>query len=319
MFHMIFTLPAPWRNFMVSAAGLMAAAAAHAQTESLMLAQATQNQVPASAAQRWSPDIGVVPSGGGLRAPADSGMVAPTASAHWSPDQLDALAEKRWSVYMGFNRAKYSNSTMHFTGGSYDFTLQDVAATDGQSINSLSDLIKPQTNYRLAYQWAADSAVALNLDHMRYVVTPDQSVAISGTYGGSARSGQQTLSDNFINYKLDGLNILSVELEQQRKVDWTGGKNEKIFGLVGAGMVVPDAIVTMGMVGQALSDQFHVAGWSAGAGVGYQADIGKDFFVRTAFKAGYVSLLNLATTNGGDTVAQSFTYAEALVAVGLRF
>ena len=317
---MIFTSPAPLRKFVVSAAGLLAAAAAHSQTESLMLAQANQTQVPASASKRWSPGLESAPSDATQRGSTDSGLVPATAAAHWSQDQLDELGVKRWSVSVGWNRSKYSNSTMHFTGGGYDFTLQDVAATDGQAISSsLSDLIKPQNNLRLAYQWTSNTAVAVNLDHMKYVVTPDQSVAISGTYGGSARSGQQTLSDSFINYKLDGLNILSVELEQQRKVDWTGGKNEKIFGLVDAGLVVPNSVVTMSMVGQTLSQQFHPAGWSVGAGVGFQVDIWKDVFVRTAFKSGYVSLLNAATTNGGDTVAQSFTYAEALVAVGMRF
>lgn len=298
---MTLTSPALLRKSLLCAVGLVAATASLAQTSSVVLAQAQPaavNPVPAA--------------------------VDKTAA------QIDAENSRRWSIYWGWNRSTYSNSTIHFKGQDHDFTLHDVKATDLQTNVGMAEIFKyylnpaeitiPQTNLRVAYQLDGDSAIALNLDHMKYVVVQDQSVAIDGQIKGVTQSGQQVIADNWLNFEhTDGLNIVSIEYEKQKKVDWFGGDRAKVFALVGLGIVIPKTNATMHMVNQTRNDEFHLAGWSVGAGVGLDVDLTKTIFVRSAYKMGYVDLPDVLTSARGDKASHHFTYNELLVAVGYRF
>ena len=303
---MTLTSPALLRKTLLCAVGLVAAAASFGQTSSVVLAQAQ----PAAATP----------------APA---AVDKTAA------QIDAENSRRWSIYWGWNRSTYSNSTIHFKGSDHDFTLHDVKATDLQTNTGLADIFKyylnpaeitiPQTNLRVAYQLNSDTAIALNLDHMKYVVVQDQSVEMSGCYKNGAapqvcNNGQQVIGDQWLNFEhTDGLNILSIELEKQKKVDWFGADRAKVFGLVGVGIVIPKTNATMHMIGQTRNDQFYVSGWSVGAGAGLEVDLTKSVFLRSAYKFGYVDLPDVVTSARGDKASHSFTYNELLIAVGYRF
>jgi hypothetical protein len=247
-----------------------------------------------------------------------------------TPAQQDAANAKKWSVYWGWNRSNYSNSDIHFSGSDHDFTLRGVEAIDIQTDVSQhlfdtylnpSEITIPQTNLRIAYQYNSDTAIAFNLDHMKYVVVQDQSVPISGQILGVTQSGQQIIGDKWLNYEhTDGLNIVSLELEKQRAVDWFGANhNAKLFGLVGLGVVIPKSNVTMHMINQVRNDEFHFAGYSVSAGAGLEVDVYKDVFFRTAYKMGYVDLPDVLTSSRGDKASQHFTYNELLIALGIRF
>ncbi|MFB0925367.1 MAG: hypothetical protein QMB65_08805, partial [Vicingaceae bacterium] len=60
-------------------------------------------------------------------------------------------------AFWGWNRGWYSNSDIHFTGDNYDFTLNDIEATDRQSpfnmgvYFGITTITIPQTNFRLGY------------------------------------------------------------------------------------------------------------------------------------------------------------------------
>ncbi len=260
-----------------------------------------------------------------------AGLLAATAGFAQTAAQQDAANAKKWSVYWGWNRSNYSESEIHFSGSDHDFTLKNVAATDMQTDVTAQHLVDsyfnpgaftvPQTNLRIAYQWNKDTAIALNLDHMKYVVTQDQSVPISGQINGVTQSGQQVIADNWLNYEhTDGLNIVSLEIEKQRPVDWFGDSNSaRVFVLAGLGVVIPKTNATMHMIGQVRNDEFHLAGYSVGVGAGLEKDFGKDYFFRTAYKYGYVNLPDVLTSARGDKASQHFTYNELLIAVGMRF
>jgi hypothetical protein len=252
---------------------------------------------------------------------------APSAQTQPAP----ASGRKKWSIYWGWNRSTYSNSDIHFWGADHDFTLSNVAATDlpaelgggglfGTYLNP-KEMTIPQTNLRLAYQLNEDTAIALNLDHMKYVMTPDQVVAISGQIKGVAQGPTVPLATNFLNFEhTDGLNLITLEYEKQRHVDWFGpGYPAKVFGLVGAGIALPKSNVTLNMVGRVRNDEFHLAGYSLGAGAGLEVDLSKSFFFRTAYKLGYVTLPDVLTSSQGDKASHNFTYNELLIAFGYRF
>ena len=266
---------------------------------------------------------------------AQQSSATPTVAA--TPAAIPSLAgkgtdsDRRWSVYWGWNRSNYSNSDIHFWGSDHDFTLKGVAADDLQTDATLanvfaiflrpSEVTIPQTNLRVAYQWDANTAIAFNLDHMKYVVAQGQSVPIGGQILGAPQSGNQVIGDNWLNYEhTDGLNIISLEIEKQRPVDWFGdSRTARVFALAGVGIVLPKTNVTLHMVNQVRNDQFHLSGYSLGIGGGLEKDFWKDFFVRGAYKFGYVNMPDVLTSSRGDKASQSFTYNEFLVAAGWRF
>ena len=258
--------------------------------------------------------------------------VAPMTSAG-SGLTTPASATNKWSVSWGWNRSNYSNSDIHFNGKDHDFTISNVVATDIQTEVSLSNIFGtylnpgsitiPQTNMRVAYQLTPDSAVALNLDHMKYVMSADQVVPISGTIGNTTYPpGASRIMDvNFLNFEhTDGLNIVSLEYEKQIALDWFGPRiPARGFALGGIGFVLPKSNVTLNMLGRARNDEFHLAGYSVGAGAGLEVDIYKNFFTRGTYKFGFVNLPDVVTSSQGDKAAHKFNYNEFSITFGWRF
>jgi hypothetical protein len=238
-------------------------------------------------------------------------------------------SKNRFSVSWGWNRSGYSNSDIHFTGQDHNFTLTNVHATDKPSPFTADtyfnpgNITLPQTNARIAYQWDEDTAIALNLDHMKYVVKDNQNVNISGQIKGVNQSGTLNLNPNsFGHYEhTDGLNILSLEYEKQKQVDWFGAAMpSRLFALVGAGLVYPKSNVTLAITGRPRNDQFHLAGYSLSTGVGLEVDVWSRFFVRTTAKAGFVGMPDVRTSSlPSDKASQSFAFAELILALGVRF
>ena len=267
-----------------------------------------------------------------LLAQASPASASPVQRDAASPLQTAASSRRKWSVYWGWNRSTYSNSDIHFWGADHDFTLSSVKANDMQAdvttenifgtFLSPANMTLPQTNLRVAYQVSPDTAWAINLDHMKYVVTPDQTVAFSGRITNDPQTGaNRTLSTNYLNFEhTDGLNVVSVEYEKQFPVtQWKAPFASRWVALVGAGIVYPKTNVTLNMLGRSRNDQFHMAGYSAGGGVGWEADFLDSWFFRSMFKMGYVTLPDVLTSSQGDKASHNFTYNELLIAVGKRF
>jgi len=267
-------------------------------------------------------------------AQASPATAAPQPRQPASPLQAAASASRKWSVYWGWNRSTYSNSDIHFWGADHDFTLSSVKANDMQAdvttenifgtFLSPANMTLPQTNLRVAYQVSPDTAWAINLDHMKYVVTTDQTVGFAG-YINNSNSTQtgatRTLSTNYLNFEhTDGLNVVTVEYEKQYPVtQWKAPFASRWVALVGAGIVYPKTNVTLNMLGRSRNDQFHLAGYSAGGGVGWEADFLDSWFFRSMLKVGYVTLPDVLTSSQGDKASHNFTYNEFLFAFGKRF
>ena len=100
--------------------------------------------------------------------------------------QNDKQQNGGFYLYWGWNRGGYSSSDIRFVGQDYDFVLYDVLATDKQSkfsIRTYFGITKftiPQYNFRIGYFVNHNWDISLGMDHMKYVVTADQLVNISG-------------------------------------------------------------------------------------------------------------------------------------------
>ncbi len=143
-----------------------------------------------------------------------------------NPEKYTANNKGKFFVSWGGNRDSYSKSDIHFKGDYYNFTLYDVTAHDKPKgwhcdyINPLRMTI-PQTNFRLGYFISDHYSIAVAVDHMKYVMTQNQSVNFSGTYPEAGTYGEILPSDQILLNKYfltfehtDGLNYVHTEVSR---------------------------------------------------------------------------------------------------------
>ena len=89
--------------------------------------------------------------------------------------------------YWGWNRCAFTNSDISFTSDNYDFTLDNVEAKDRATAFSLEQYFAidkftiPQYNFRLGYFFNEKYDLSFGIDHLKYVMIPDQIVNINGS------------------------------------------------------------------------------------------------------------------------------------------
>lgn len=230
----------------------------------------------------------------------------------------------------GWNRDAYTNSTIHFKGNDYDFTLHKVKASDRQNKFSFNDYLRPdritipQTNLRIGYFIKDNLAITIGVDHMKYVMDKDQTVNIDGYVKPGYEShvnddGSIKLTEDFLMFEhTDGLNYINSEIEYYKNFYSKGIL--KINGLVGggAGFLMPRSNVTL--MGNERNDAFHLAGFGLSAKGGLDVNLWDLFFLRSEVKEGYINMPSIRTTKSSDDKAkQAFWFAELTYMFGFNW
>jgi len=230
-------------------------------------------------------------------------------------------------LYWGYNRSQFSRSDIHLEGPSYSFTLHAVEATDRPHPFAWDTYFNPryiwfpQYVYRLGWQFREQWSVSLGLDHMKYVVRPDQAVDWSGELkpGWERRPGDRMVLDNAtLSYEhTDGLNLLSVDLDRYHRL-WAsvrGTADLRLFAGVHGGPVICRSDVRL--FGEGLNNRFNVAGFGVGAQAGLHISFARHFFVRNVLRAGWMDLTRVLTTGRAeDRASQHFGYLEHAIMAG---
>lgn len=238
--------------------------------------------------------------------------------------------------YWGYNRAGFSKSNLHFKGPEYDFTLEDVKATDRQSkftfknYFAIKNITIPQYNYRLGYWLENNLSISVGLDHMKYVMVRNQTVDIKGhiyprenytEYSDFSEGDQVKLTEDFLEFEhTDGLNYLSVEVDYLPKTFMLIPEKIEVAPVVnaGLGMYIPRTDVRL--FGHEMDNEFHVAGWGASLMAGIHIEFWRILFFRAGFKLGYANLPDVLTTGESfDRANHQFVFYEGLGALGANF
>lgn len=253
---------------------------------------------------------------------------------------LKAAAQEPRTVHLrhrvllnwGYNRAQYSVSNIHFEGPGYDFILHDVAAVDAPKPFSVgvyfdpNDMTLPQYNYRAGWFLNDRWSFSVGMDHMKYVVTQGQSVELSGTidsgrsatYAGTEEH-EVTLTEDLLTYEhTDGLNLVSVDADHYDRLWNSSNGRHALFLTEGAfiGPVIPRSDVRL--FGEGINNEFHLAGYGAGAQVGLFAVFWDRVFTRAAVKGGYIELPDVLTTGSDvDRARQRFWFVQEYVVLGV--
>jgi len=252
------------------------------------------------------------------------------------PNYNDVQHNKnRMFIFWGWNRSNFSNSDIYFKGTDYNFTLYDVKANDKPHPLSVdyinpTTITIPQTNFRIGYFFHDHYNVTLGVDHMKYVMENDLDVRISGDintggeFDGVYNNDVINLEEDFLTFEhTDGLNYINVEVNRFDTVDnWIGFKVKNIdINLeegIGVGMLYPKTNTKL--LGKERYDEFHLSGWGMNAHAGLNVTFFKYFFIQYTFKAGYMNMQDIRTTNSTtDVASQHFTFIENMFVFGGKF
>lgn len=243
----------------------------------------------------------------------------------------------KFFMYWGWNWASYSNSDIRFKGENYDFTLSNVTAQDTPSKFSfnkyfgITNITKPQTNFRIGYFFKENYTISIGLDHMKYVVDNDQFVDINGNinignakYDGTYTGQQVQLTEDFLRLEhTDGLNYVNVEVKRFDNIDHWFGLDLKNLQInltegFGAGFLYPKTDTTL--LGMERHDDFHISGWGISAGAGLNITFLKHFYIQTDYKIGYINMPNIKTSlSSVDSASQSFVFFQNNILIGGKF
>ncbi len=231
----------------------------------------------------------------------------------------------------GWNRAAFSKSDIHFSGNGYDFQLDNVVAHDRPTKFGIvyfdpAWFTVTQYNFRAGYFIKDNVALVLGIDHMKYVMDQDQTVAFSGTisdpvYAGMVQNGQVNLEDKeFLTFEhTDGLNYENLGLEKYKPL-----VNKRNFDLVwayGAGLGVMFPKSNVKLFGNERSDRFHVAGLGTDARTSLNFVFWNHVMLRLEGKFGYVNMWDIKTTlnNKPDKAQQDFVFGQINAGFGYTF
>nr|WP_315190914.1 hypothetical protein [uncultured Flavobacterium sp.] len=239
----------------------------------------------------------------------------------------------------GGNRETYSTSDVTFRGKDYNFTIDNITAHDkpkGWHIDYINPvrMTVPQTNFRLGYFVNDYYNVTIGVDHMKYVMTQNQTVNVTGTinlpsiYKGSDYNGIYTntsvdLSDEtFLTYEhTDGLNYINTEISRFDdisalfKIANTNKIQVNLTEGFGFGVLFPKTNTQI--LGKERHDDFHVSGYGTSLKAGLNITLYKYFYVQAEIKGGYINMQDIRTTiSNEDKAAQDFFFLQRIIAFG---
>lgn len=255
-----------------------------------------------------------------------------------TPEKYTAHNKGKFFVYWGGNRETYSKSDITFKGDNYNFTVDNVKAHDkpkGYHIDYVNParMTIPQTNLRFGYYITDHYNVSLGVDHMKYVMTQDQTANVSGsinlpeTEEGSMHNGEYNntptvMSKDFLMFEhTDGLNYVHAQINRVDDISsFLHLPNTDKFQInltegVGGGLLYPKTNATL--LSKQRHDDFHVSGYGLSAQVGLNLTFFKYFFIQGELKGGYIDMQDIKTTSSNaDSASQHFGFFQRMITVG---
>ncbi len=271
-------------------------------------------------------------------------------------EKFTAHNKGKFFISWGGNRESYTKSDVNFRGKDYNFTVENMTAHDkpkGWHVDYINpaNMTIPQTNFRMGYFISDHYSVAIGWDHMKYVMTQNQTANVngyinlpadqSGSYyngvynnrpvdmslngaqeGGFEKGSTQPGIPAFLMYEhTDGLNYVNTEVSRHDDIS-------KLFKLpntdkvqinltegLGAGLLYPKTNATV--LGKQRHDDFHVSGYGLSAKAGINFTFFKYFYIQGELKGGYINMQDIRTTaSNDDKASQDFFFFQRIIAFG---
>lgn len=253
-------------------------------------------------------------------------------------ERYTAHNKGKFTISWGGNREKFTDSDITFKGNDYQFTVDNATAHDkpkGWHVDYITPgrMTVPQTNFKLGYFITDKYSVSIGIDHMKYVMTQNQTANVSGEinfplshpsspFNGVYNNSPTVMTEEFLMFEhTDGLNYVYSEFARQDDIShWFGIKNTDKFQIninegFGIGVLYPKTNTTL--MGQTRHDAFHVSGYGTSLKAGINLTIFKYFTIEGALKGGYINMPDIRTTeSSSDSASQHFFFGETIIAFG---
>jgi hypothetical protein len=257
----------------------------------------------------------------------------PTISnAQSGPELANKNIKGKFYVYWGWNRENFSRSDISLQGIDYNFKLSDVQANDRQTKFSFDAYLNPskatipQYNFRVGYFFHEKYNVSIGIDHMKYVVSQNQTVKIDGNildasnpYFGKYENKDIILKEDFLKLEhTDGLNFVNMDVRRfDNLLDFKNLHVGLTEGL-GVGFLIPRTDATV--LGRKRHDEFHISGYGISAVLGLNFKFYRYFFIQTEYKAGFINLQGIKTGfDPEDKAQQHFFFGQYNINFGSWF
>lgn len=248
-------------------------------------------------------------------------------------EKYTAHNKGKFFISWGGNRDSYSKSDVTFSGKDYKFTVHNMLAHDrpkGWNIDYINParMTIPQTNLKLGYFISDHYSVAIGVDHMKYIMTQNQTANVSGYINGAVHNGTYNntpvdfTDTTFLTFEhTDGLNYVNTEVSRHDDISkWFRLPNiDKVQinlteGL-GAGVLYPKTNTMI--LGKDRHDDFHISGYGVSAKAGINATFFKHFYIQGELKGGYINMQDIRTTKSSeDKASQDFFFFQRIIAFG---
>ena len=248
-------------------------------------------------------------------------------------ERYTAHNKGKFTVSWGGNRDKFTKSDIRFKGDDYNFIVDNAIAHDkpkGWHIDYItpSRMTIPQTNFKLGYFITDKYSISIGDDHMKYVLTQNQTANLTGTIAGNPpfnsiyNNTPTVLTEDFLMFEhTDGLNYIYTEIARQDDISrWFGIKNTDKFQVninegFGIGVLYPKTNTTL--MGKERHDDYHFSGYGTSIKAGINLTIFKYFTIEGVVKGGYINMPNIRTTaSASDSASQHFFFSETIIAFG---
>jgi hypothetical protein len=248
-------------------------------------------------------------------------------------DKYTAHNKGKFFVSWGGNRDSYTKSDVTFRGKDYNFTIDNMVAHDkpkGWHVDYINParMTIPQTNFRMGYFINDHYSIAIGVDHMKYVMTQEQTANLTGTiaantpYDGVYNNTPTVMTEAFLMYEhTDGLNYVNTEFSRHDDISslFKIGNTDKIqVNLTegaGVGLLYPKTNTTL--LGKPRHDDFHVSGYGTSLKAGLNITFLKHFYVQGELKGGYINMQDIRTTQSTeDSASQDFFFFQRIIAFG---
>jgi len=225
----------------------------------------------------------------------------------------------------GYNRDTYSKSTLHLynhSSDNYDFKMIDATAhdkSDFDNIGPMDELTIPQYNMHIGYLFndKRNLGVELSWDHLKYVVTDNQVVHLTGQIRGREIDKDTLVDPDFVHIQhTNGNNYLMLNI--LKKTSLFSNKHTELSwqNKFGAGPLYSFTISTV--LGSHDPGHFKIQGYVLGLNTGLRYDIYKYFFVETIVQGAYARYFG--TELGADRKGRlDHHFYSAFIAVQFGF
>lgn len=225
-------------------------------------------------------------------------------------------AKGTFLFHVGYQRAFYSKHQLQLNANSYNFSLDQLGATDVKSKTlpayfDFSSFYLPQFNLRLGYYFTNKYAITFGLDHLNYQLRNGQNTILNGTFepvdnstwSGSYLNKEISLNTQEFSYS-NSMNIMRLELIRTDKFYQTRNKFFALSANYGFGLGLINNSNQL-FISNQLTQAKSYAGYSVNALLALRIEFFRHIYLLPQLSAGNINLFKANT--GENTNSYSRT------------